>query len=64
VGAQTGAQPALVLYSDDVDADVAAVQAAGGELVGRGGDASSEWAHVRDPDGNVVVVTRLASAGD
>jgi catechol 2,3-dioxygenase-like lactoylglutathione lyase family enzyme len=59
VGRQTGAQPALVLYSSDIQADVEAVGAAGGEVTGRGADDASAWAHVRDPDGNVVVITQL-----
>jgi catechol 2,3-dioxygenase-like lactoylglutathione lyase family enzyme len=59
VGRQTGAQPALVLYSSDLDADVEAGRGAGGEVTGRGADDASAWAHIRDPDGNVIVVTQL-----
>jgi catechol 2,3-dioxygenase-like lactoylglutathione lyase family enzyme len=59
VGRQTGSQPLLVLYSSDLDADLEAAVSAGGEVMARGGDETSEWSHVRDPDGNVIVVARL-----
>jgi catechol 2,3-dioxygenase-like lactoylglutathione lyase family enzyme len=60
VGAQTGDTPALVLYSDDLDADVDAVVAAGGSLMRRGEDPSARSAHVRDPLGTVMVLAELA----
>jgi catechol 2,3-dioxygenase-like lactoylglutathione lyase family enzyme len=59
VGAQTGDTPSMVLYCDDLDADVAAVQAAGGAVLRHGADASARSAHVRDPAGNVIVLAQL-----
>jgi catechol 2,3-dioxygenase-like lactoylglutathione lyase family enzyme len=60
VGAQTGDSPAMVLYCDDLDADVGTVLAAGGTLVRRGEDPSARSAHVRDPAGSVIVLAQLA----
>jgi hypothetical protein len=60
VGAQTGDTPAMVLYSDDLDADVARVLEAGGSLLRRGDDPSARSAHVRDPAGTVLVLAQLA----
>jgi catechol 2,3-dioxygenase-like lactoylglutathione lyase family enzyme len=60
VGSQTGDTPAMVLYSDDLDADVETVVAAGGALVRRGEDPSARSAHVRDPAGTVIVLAQLA----
>ena len=59
VGDQTGGTPAMVLYCDDLDTDVATVERAGGALVRRGEDASARSAHVRDPAGNVIVLAQL-----
>ncbi|MCW3001063.1 MAG: Glyoxalase/bleomycin resistance protein/dioxygenase [Conexibacter sp.] len=61
VGAQTGDTPAMVLYCDDLDADVETVVAAGGTLVRRGEDPSARSAHVRDPAGNVIVLAELVA---
>jgi catechol 2,3-dioxygenase-like lactoylglutathione lyase family enzyme len=61
VGAQTGGAPAMVLYCDDLDSDVAAVAAAGGTVVRRGEDASARSAHVRDPAGNVIILAQLTA---
>jgi hypothetical protein len=60
VGAQTGGAPAMVLYSDDLDADVERVVAAGGALERRGEDPSARSAHVRDPVGTVIVLAQPA----
>ena len=63
VGAQTGGEPLLVLYVDDLDGVLRSAVAAGfgADDTGRGSDATSSWAHVRDPLGNGLVLVRLGT---
>ena len=61
VGAQTGGEPLLVLYADDLDAATARAAGAGMGVDGRSGeDATSRWRHLRDPLGNGIVLVQLA----
>lgn len=59
-GNQTAGYPLLVLYTDDLDADLARLDAAGirpdhGPL----DDADGRFAHVRDPWGNAIILAQL-----
>lgn len=61
VGAQTGGEPTLVLYADDLDAVTAQAVAAGMAVSGEpGADDGSRWRHLRDPLGNRIVLVELA----
>lgn len=60
VGDQTAGHPQLVLYSDDLDADLTRLADAGvhphhGPLA----DDHGRYAHVRDPWGNEIVLAQL-----
>jgi catechol 2,3-dioxygenase-like lactoylglutathione lyase family enzyme len=60
VGRQTGGEPLLVLYTDDLDATLARLRAAGVEGLGepqRDGDGAH--VHVRDLYGNGIVLVEL-----
>lgn len=63
VGAQTGGEPLLVLYVDDLHRAVVRARDAGfhADVRAGGGDAAAAWAHVRDPLGNRLVLVRLAA---
>jgi catechol 2,3-dioxygenase-like lactoylglutathione lyase family enzyme len=59
VGNQTGGEPLLVLYTDDLDRVLAHLQAHGVEAWNVRGDADSRSLHFRDVAGNVLVVAEL-----
>jgi predicted enzyme related to lactoylglutathione lyase len=63
VGRQTGGQPLAVLYTPDVEAAVARVQAAGGVVVRPVQSAEgASFAHVADLYGNEFVLVALPTA--
>lgn len=53
------------ILAPDIDATIAAVEAAGGEIVLPRTDVKgmAEFAHFRDPDGNLIGLWREAAAG-
>ncbi len=65
VGRQAGTGPFLVLYldPDELDATTARCAALGAPAHLTTQDADGRYAHVRDPDGNEIVLAALTVAG-
>jgi catechol 2,3-dioxygenase-like lactoylglutathione lyase family enzyme len=60
VGRQTGGEPLLVLYTDDLDATLAELRAAGVASIGEPQrDEASAYVHVHDLYGNRIVLVEL-----
>lgn len=60
IGAQTGGEPLLVLYTDDLRAGAERAVRAGMRSLGEGGsDPPSRWCHLQDPMGNRIVLVEL-----
>lgn len=60
VGAQTGGEPLLVLYTRDLAGTIASAQAAGVDSFQEPGEAAgSAFVHFADPDGNHLVLVEL-----
>ena len=61
IGAQTGGEPLLVLYVDDLGAAVVRAEGAGMRPEGEEGeDGTSRWRHLTDPLGNGIVMVQLS----
>lgn len=60
VGQQTGGEPLLVLYSDDLDRVIGRLADHDVEMWAVREDADSRSLHLRDVAGNVLVVAQLA----
>jgi len=64
VGAQTGGESLLVLYSEDLDADLARLADVGVQPhVGPAGAPGGRYAHVRDPWGTELVLVDAPPPG-
>lgn len=64
VGDQTGGVPALVVYTDDLDAAHDRLLEHGVRVRGEPkGDDASRWLHFLDPHGNDVVLVQLVESG-
>jgi predicted enzyme related to lactoylglutathione lyase len=61
VGRQAGAQPLLVLYTDDLEHVRERLAARGVEVWAEREDADSRSLHLRDVAGNVIVAAQLLS---